>query len=151
MEFVDGEDLAALLRRVGRLPQEKGVDIARQLCSALAAVHEQGLLHRDLKPGNLLLDPQGRPHITDFGLAKRLQPGDASLTHQGIIVGTPRNTAARSASHSSRARAGSNASTGVCTASVCTAPSTPMPQPAVWNSGMGFTYASPGRRAIRPA
>src|SRR5262249_57407334 len=53
--------------------------------------HQRGLLHRDLKPGNILLDTQGRPHITDFGLAKRLgaRAGEASLTHQGIIVGTP--------------------------------------------------------------
>src|SRR4051794_30252765 len=52
MEFIDGEDLASLLRRVGRLPEEKALEAARQLCSALAAVHDAGLLHRDLKPAN---------------------------------------------------------------------------------------------------
>ena len=69
MEFVDGEDLASLLKRVGRLPEEKGVEVARQLCGALAAVHDQGLLHRDLKPANVMLDGRGRVRLTDFGLA----------------------------------------------------------------------------------
>src|SRR5262245_32291777 len=54
MELVRGEDLASLLRRAGRLPSEKVIDIARQLCAGLAAAHEQGVLHRDLKPGNVL-------------------------------------------------------------------------------------------------
>jgi serine/threonine-protein kinase len=69
MELVEGEDLAALLRRVGRLPEEKAVEVARQLCAALAAVHEQGLLHRDLKPANVMLDGRGKVRLADFGLA----------------------------------------------------------------------------------
>jgi serine/threonine-protein kinase len=69
MEFVDGEDLTSLLRRVGRVPEEKGVELARQLCGALAAVHDQGLLHRDLKPANVMLDGRGQVRLTDFGLA----------------------------------------------------------------------------------
>ncbi|MBA4064442.1 MAG: hypothetical protein C0501_12160 [Isosphaera sp.] len=69
MEFVDGEDLSSLLRRVGRVPGEKGIEIARQLTGALAAVHDQGLLHRDLKPANVMLDGRGRVRLTDFGLA----------------------------------------------------------------------------------
>jgi len=69
MEFVDGEDLATLLRRIGRLPRDKAVQIARQLCAGLAAAHEQGILHRNLKPANIMIDGRGRTRITDFGLA----------------------------------------------------------------------------------
>lgn len=69
MEFVDGEDLASLLRRIGRLPRDKAIEIARQLCSGLAAAHERGVLHRDLKPMNIMVDGRGHARITDFGLA----------------------------------------------------------------------------------
>jgi serine/threonine-protein kinase len=69
MEFIDGEDLASLLRRIGRLPPEKAVQIARQLCAGLAAAHEQGILHRDFKPANVMIDGRGRARVMDFGLA----------------------------------------------------------------------------------
>jgi hypothetical protein len=69
MEYVDGEDLASLLRRIGRLPQDKALDIARQLCAGLAAAHLKGVLHRDMKPANIMLDGRGQVVITDFGLA----------------------------------------------------------------------------------
>src|SRR5208283_1691930 len=69
MEYVDGEDLASLLRRIGRLPPDKALEIARQLCAGLAAAHDKGVVHRDLKPGNIMLDGQGHLRITDFGLA----------------------------------------------------------------------------------
>jgi serine/threonine-protein kinase len=69
MEFVDGEDLASLLRRIGRLPPDKALDVARRICAGLAAAHEKGVLHRDLKPANVMLDRQGQVVITDFGLA----------------------------------------------------------------------------------
>src|SRR5947209_2798308 len=71
MEYVDGEDLAALLHRIGRLPATKALQIARELCAGLAAAHEKGVLHRDLKPSNVMLDGHGRTRITDFGLALR--------------------------------------------------------------------------------
>ena len=69
MEYVDGEDLASLLGRIGRLPADKALEIARKLCAGLAAAHEKGVLHRDLKPGNLMLDGRGQVLLTDFGLA----------------------------------------------------------------------------------
>ena len=84
MEYVDGEDLASLLRRIGRLPQDKAVEISRQLCAGLAAAHEAGVLHRDLKPANVMLDKRGKVRITDFGLA-----GLANIGDDQIGAGTP--------------------------------------------------------------
>ena len=69
MEYVDGEDLGSLLRRIGRLPTDKALEIARKLCAGLAAAHEKGVLHRDLKPANVMLDARGQVLLTDFGLA----------------------------------------------------------------------------------
>ncbi len=69
MEYIDGEDLASLLRRIGRLPGDKALETAHQICAGLAAAHDCGLLHRDLKPANIMLDGRGRVRITDFGLA----------------------------------------------------------------------------------
>ena len=84
MELVRGEDLATLLRRVGRLPSEKVIDIGRQLCAGVAAAHAQGVLHRDLKPANVLIDDEGLIRITDFGIAvARTESGHHTL------IGTP--------------------------------------------------------------
>jgi serine/threonine-protein kinase len=85
MEFVDGEDLASLMRRIGRLPSDKALDIARQLCAGLAAAHERDIIHRDLKPANLMLDGRGRVRITDFGLAGLA----AEIEGADALAGTP--------------------------------------------------------------
>src|SRR4051794_31614999 len=69
MEYVAGEDLSSLLRRIGRLPEDKALDLARQLCGGIAAAHDRGVLHRDLKPANVMIDGEGQVRITDFGLA----------------------------------------------------------------------------------
>jgi hypothetical protein len=85
MEYIDGEDLRGLLRRIGRLPKDKGIQIAQQLCAGLAAAHEKGVLHRDLKPANVMIDGRGQARITDFGLA-RLADGAVGA---GEVAGTP--------------------------------------------------------------
>ena len=72
MEYVDGETLASVRQRIGRLPLEKALDVARQLCAGLGAAHAHGVLHRDLKPSNIMLDGRGRVRIMDFGIATRL-------------------------------------------------------------------------------
>jgi hypothetical protein len=84
MEYVDGEDLASLLKRIGRLPSDKALEIARELCAGLAAAHDRGVLHRDLKPSNVMVDGRGRARITDFGLAVA-----ASEVQEGEVSGTP--------------------------------------------------------------
>src|SRR5262245_47208060 len=84
MELVAGEDLATALRRVGRLPSEKVIDIAHQLCAGLAAAHAQRVLHRDLKPANILIDNDGRVRITDFGIAIT-----GAEDGEGALIGTP--------------------------------------------------------------
>lgn len=84
MEFVDGEDLASLLRRIGRLPSDKAMMLTRDLASGLAAAHDLGVIHRDLKPANVMIDGRGHAKITDFGLA--VLRSDA---HAGEFAGTP--------------------------------------------------------------
>jgi Protein kinase domain len=84
MEYIDGEDLASLLRRIGRLPSDKALEVARQLCAALAAAHDRQVLHRDLKPANVLIDGRGRAHLVDFGLADLTDE-----RHAPEIAGTP--------------------------------------------------------------
>ena len=85
MEYIDGEDLASLLKRIGRLPADKALDIARQIAAGLAAAHNRGVLHRDLKPANIMLDGRGRVRITDFGLAV----GVDAKPSVNEIAGTP--------------------------------------------------------------
>ncbi len=85
MEYVDGEDLASLLKRIGRLPPDKALDLSRQLCAGLAAAHDRGILHRDLKPANVMVDGRGRARIMDFGLA--VAGGDGA--GEGETSGTP--------------------------------------------------------------
>ncbi len=69
MEFIDGDDLSQLLRRIGRLPSDKATEISRQICFGLHAIHDAGILHRDLKPANIIIDSSGKARITDFGIA----------------------------------------------------------------------------------
>ncbi|HEY0591224.1 MAG TPA: protein kinase [Thermoanaerobaculia bacterium] len=86
MEYVDGEDLASLLKRIGRLSQRKAAAISRDLCLGLAASHQAGIVHGDLKPSNVMIDGRGRARIMDFGLSRlATESADAA----GMIAGTP--------------------------------------------------------------
>ena len=85
MEYVDGEDLASLLKRIGRLPAQKALEIAHELCAGLAAAHNQGIIHRDSKPANIMIDGRGQARIMDFGLAVSHREGDQSQE----LAGTP--------------------------------------------------------------
>ena len=81
MEYVDGEELASLLRRIGRFSVERSIELAREICAGLGAAHERGVVHRDLKPANVMLDGSGRVRITDFGLA--------GVAGEALRAGTP--------------------------------------------------------------
>jgi Protein kinase domain/zinc-ribbon domain len=85
MEYVDGEDLASVVRRIGRLSPERTTEIARQICAGMAAAHERGVIHRDLKPANIMLDGAGKIRIMDFGLAGIA----AAIQGSEIRAGTP--------------------------------------------------------------
>jgi eukaryotic-like serine/threonine-protein kinase len=85
-ELVEGETLADLLQREGALPPERVVEISRQICHALEAAHERGVVHRDVKPGNVMITPEGRVKVVDFGIARAA--GAESVTRTGLVMGS---------------------------------------------------------------
>jgi serine/threonine-protein kinase len=85
MEFIKGEELSSLTRRIGRLPAGKAIQLARQICAGLAAAHDAGVLHRDLKPANIMIDGDGNARILDFGLAGVSE----ELPEGELAAGTP--------------------------------------------------------------
>jgi len=87
MRFIEGTTLARQLA-AGPLPPREAALLLAKVADAVQAAHDRGVLHRDLKPSNILIDTAGRPHVSDFGLAKRLED-DQSVTHTGAILGTP--------------------------------------------------------------
>jgi hypothetical protein len=89
MAYVPGQSLAQLLQGPAVLPRRRAVELVRTLALALQEAHDRGVIHRDLKPSNILLNQRGEPVIVDFGLARRLHPGDARLTRVGQPLGTP--------------------------------------------------------------
>ena len=87
MEYVSGEDLSTLLKRLGKLPIEKAVSVAGQICEGLAEAHKLGIVHRDLTPRNIMIDRAGDAKIMDFGIAR--SAGAGVVTEIGNIIGTP--------------------------------------------------------------
>jgi eukaryotic-like serine/threonine-protein kinase len=90
MAYVDGQDLYQIIRLNPILPLERMVNFATQLADALAAAHAEGVVHRDLKPQNILVDQNDQTFISDFGLAKSLAEGAVGMTQTGAFLGTPR-------------------------------------------------------------
>jgi serine/threonine-protein kinase len=88
MEYVEGTTLKELVRRRGRLPIAATLTVAKQLCRALEVAHEQGVIHRDIKPQNMVVEPDGVLKVMDFGIA-RLAKRQSGMTEQGMVVGTP--------------------------------------------------------------
>jgi serine/threonine protein kinase/Flp pilus assembly protein TadD len=86
MEYVDGEDLRTLLRREGKFSPKEAIAVVEQVCRALDSAHSEGVIHRDLKPQNIMRDKHGRIVVMDFGLARSL--GESGLTQTGALVGT---------------------------------------------------------------
>ena len=87
MEYVEGEDLKSLIMKKGKMPEEEAVSIAKQVCEGLAEAHELGVVHRDLKPQNIMIDKKSNAKVMDFGIARSVEtPG---ITHTGMMIGTP--------------------------------------------------------------
>ncbi len=87
MEYVSGEDLKSLVRRIGQLSVGKAVSVAKQVCEGLVEAHKTGVIHRDLKPQNVMIDKEGNARIMDFGIARFLKA--KGITDAGVMIGTP--------------------------------------------------------------
>jgi serine/threonine protein kinase len=87
MEYVRGEDLRSLIRRIGQLPVGKSLSAAKQICEGLSEAHRLGVVHRDLKSNNIMIDKEGNVRIMDFGIARSLEA--KGITGAGVMIGTP--------------------------------------------------------------
>ncbi len=86
MEFVPGEDLKSIIRKEGQLQEKTAISLAKQMCEGLAEAHRLGVVHRDLKPRNIMVDKEGNAHIMDFGIARSIEA--RGVTEAGMIIGT---------------------------------------------------------------
>jgi serine/threonine protein kinase/Tfp pilus assembly protein PilF len=87
MEYVDGKDLKSMIRMMGQLSSGKTISIAKQVCDGLAEAHRLGVVHRDLKPQNIMVDEEGNARIMDFGIARSIK--EKGITAAGVMIGTP--------------------------------------------------------------
>ena len=87
MEYVSGEDMKSFLRRAAPLSTGRAISIGKQICEGLAEAHRLGVVHRDLKPGNIMIDKEGNARIMDFGIARSI--AEKGITGTGIMIGTP--------------------------------------------------------------
>lgn len=87
MEYISGQDLKGLIRQTGQLTVGKAVSIAKQICDGLSEAHSLGVVHRDLKPNNIMIDRGGNAKIMDFGIARAVK--EKSITGAGVVIGTP--------------------------------------------------------------
>jgi eukaryotic-like serine/threonine-protein kinase len=88
MEYVEGETLRDVLRREGRLDPERAMSLAADVCGALDFSHRNGIVHRDVKPGNVMLTPQGQVKVMDFGIARAVSDSAATMTSTAAVIGT---------------------------------------------------------------
>jgi beta-lactam-binding protein with PASTA domain/tRNA A-37 threonylcarbamoyl transferase component Bud32 len=88
MEYVEGETLRDVLRREGRLPPERAMSLAADICAALDFSHRNGIVHRDVKPGNVMITPQGTVKVMDFGIARAVSDSAATMTSTAAVIGT---------------------------------------------------------------
>lgn len=89
LAYIDGQSLSDVIKSDSPLPEGLIASTVRKLALALQDAHDRGVVHRDLKPGNIMIDQEGEPVVTDFGLARREAIGESHLTHSGAILGTP--------------------------------------------------------------
>jgi serine/threonine protein kinase/Tfp pilus assembly protein PilF len=87
MQYIEGQDLKKLMQQTGKLTVEKVIAITKQICEALQAAHDEGVIHRDLKPQNIMLDSKGNAYVMDFGIARSLESEE--VTKPGMVIGTP--------------------------------------------------------------
>jgi len=87
MEYVSGEDMKSFLRRAALLSTGRAISIGKQVCEGMAEAHRLGVVHRDLKPGNIMIDKEGNARIMDFGIARSI--ADKGITGTGVMIGTP--------------------------------------------------------------